>query len=48
MKMNDLEVSKEKIEKQNAIEILMDLQSDWEDGKEYNAIELAIKSIEKE
>ena len=29
-----------------AIEILMDIQSDWEDGEETKAIDMAIQAIE--
>lgn len=35
-----------KIEK--AIEILMDIQSDWEDGEEYEAFNTALKALEKQ
>ncbi len=32
----------------DAIEILMDIQSDWEDGEEYETFNLAIKALEKQ
>ncbi len=38
-KMNDIE---------KAIEILMDIQSDWEDGEEYEAFNTALKALEKQ
>ena len=31
-----------------AVEILMDIQSDWEDGEEYEAFDLAIEALEKQ
>ncbi len=33
---------------ERAIEILMEIQSDWEDGEEYEAFSLAISTLEKE
>lgn len=36
------------MENKTSIEILMDIQSDWEDGVEYEAFDLAIEALEKQ
>lgn len=36
------------MDNQKAIEILMDIQSDWEDGEEYESFDLAIEALEKQ